>query len=98
MACVLQPRDSRAELLRLALEVELQRREHEQHCTVAEQEEAAPIRRTIYTVRGTSVSLPFIEALADEHPEAGEPAPPPAPVRKKQEPRLPMGLTKAARR
>ena len=30
---------------------------------------------TVYTVHGMAVSLPFIEALADEHPEVRAPPP-----------------------
>ena len=36
------------------------------------------IKRTIYIVRGETITLPFIPSLADEHPEANDSAPPAA--------------------
>ena len=37
------------------------------------------IRKTVYLVQGVSVSLPFIAAVADSHPETIDAAPPPLP-------------------
>ena len=34
------------------------------------------IKRTIYIVCGSAITLPFIPSLADEHPEASDSAPP----------------------
>jgi hypothetical protein len=53
------------------------------------------IRKTTYLVNGAPISLPFLEALADEHPETVEPAPasPDLPkVRERRGPREPVSL------